>query len=154
MTALTANFTLEEFETEGAIPSQYLGNVAALATLLESARSAGGDFPLRITSGYRNASGNAAAGGVSGSQHLTASAADFAVEGEDGVTWAEEALVNGLPAFGQLILYPWSDGHVHLSLPGGHHNQVLVEVGTNQYAAWNPGDTLPPWGSLQPAGHR
>jgi zinc D-Ala-D-Ala carboxypeptidase len=150
MTDLTPHFTLEEMNREGhPVPAQYLANAQAVAELLEAMRAAGGGVPLDITSGYRTPRGNELAGGVSASQHLTASAVDFEPRGVDGVEWSRRVLAqrDTLPAFGQWIIYPWSDDHIHVSLPGKHVGQVLVETGKNLYAVWDGVDDPAPRGS-------
>jgi peptidase M15-like protein len=153
MPPLTDHFDESEFEHGGAaVPAQYLPNLYALAALLETARAIGGGYPLQITSGYRPPADNAAVGGSSTSQHMTASAADFYPVGVDMLTWARVILAAanaGQIRFGQMEIDPWGDGHVHLSLDNGAHvNQALVLVGTNpnRYAVWDGGD-VPPKGS-------
>ncbi len=149
-----AHFALSEFEHAASIPDVYLGNAAALANLLERMRAAGGDVPMVITSGYRPASVNAAVGGVSDSQHITASAADVRRIGLDSVEWSRKVVAAKSSAgpWGQLLLYPHTDGHLHISIPGRHTNYIGVEVGKNadgssRFATWDGVGAVPPWGS-------
>lgn len=136
-------------------PASARANLAKLATLLEAARSAGGDVPLKVTSGYRSPGLNAAVGGSGSSQHLTGSAADFVPVGRLAEPlfrqWADATFAT-LPrsAYGQAILYPWTTGHVHLSLPNrasGKTGELLVEVGKNRYVPWTPGTAFPRYGN-------
>ena len=60
------------------IPQQYWGNLQQLMDALEVIRTALGNIPLRINSGYRSPTHNKKVGGVANSQHLRALAADIA----------------------------------------------------------------------------
>jgi len=82
---LTPNFSLQEFTRsakaqalgiDNAMPPQLLGNVQALADMLERVRTALGGKPLIITSGYRCRELNRAVGGVATSDHTLGCAAD------------------------------------------------------------------------------
>jgi len=120
--------------------------------LLERARDAGGDVPLTVSSWWRSDVGNMAAGGASGSQHLTASAVDLVVDG-DPAEWFNRVRVT-LPAssFGQMIFYQATKRHIHLSLPNrssGITGEQLVELSPKSFAPapgsasfGAPGDSL------------
>jgi uncharacterized protein YcbK (DUF882 family) len=71
--------------------------VPALVAALEELRTKLGGKPIRITSGFRCASHNAAVGGARSSQHLTGRAADVYVRGMSGLELY--ALARTIPAF-------------------------------------------------------
>jgi uncharacterized protein YcbK (DUF882 family) len=75
----TDHFKMSEFSSNDgvAVPIQYQGNVYKLMQQLEIIRTALNNTPIRINSGYRSPSHNAAVGGVSNSQHLVGKAADI-----------------------------------------------------------------------------
>lgn len=130
-TALTAHFTLEELNPHGnALSSAELANLRQLAALLERVRAAVG-VPLRVSSGHRTPAQNKAAGGVATSEHLTGAAADVVPVGLSRSAAAERlraaAAAGQLGAFGQLILYPYTTGHVHVSLADGHADGQVLE---------------------------
>ncbi len=85
----TAHFTLEEYEVHDRalealwepVPVQYYSDVQLLFEHLEMLRSALGDRPIVIRSGYRCPAYNAAISGESGSQHIYAAAADIYCSG-------------------------------------------------------------------------
>lgn len=149
--AITAHFyTASDRSGWDNAPAAARQNLVKLAELLERVRAAGGGAPLQVTSGYRSPAHNAAVGGSDTSQHVTGSAADFQVVGrsrESLEAWASQVF-RALPrqSYGQAIIYPWSTGHVHLSLPdrsSGRTGELLVEVGKNRYVGWEPGASFP-----------
>ena len=79
----TKHFKIKEFNCKDGtpVPPQYLSNAKKVADQLEVLRAALGDRPIIITSGYRTPAHNKKVGGVGGSAHLTASAADIVVRG-------------------------------------------------------------------------
>jgi len=79
----TPHFKLKEFACKNGtpVPTQYYPNCQALMELLEKVRSACGDKPITIISGYRTPVYNANCGGAKNSQHLYAAAADIKVSG-------------------------------------------------------------------------
>lgn len=80
-TKLDCHFNLSEFSCPccGQLPDKYLDNVVSLVWVLEQIRNDLGK-PIFVTSGYRCPAHNEDVGGVSNSQHLTASAVDFTVD--------------------------------------------------------------------------
>jgi zinc D-Ala-D-Ala carboxypeptidase len=88
-------------------------NALRMMWKLEALRHALGDSPLIVTSGFRNYSCNASAGGVSNSQHLYGAAADV-VAGSSSlceiVRQARNHGISGLLGPG----YPGHDDHIHL----------------------------------------
>ena len=83
MTNFTKHFKVSEFTCKDGtpVPPQYLHNAKKVADNLEVLRAALGGKPIIITSGYRTPEHNKKVGGVGGSAHLTASAADIVVRG-------------------------------------------------------------------------
>lgn len=79
---LTANFSLKDFKCRDgtSVPSKYYANVKELARNLQILRDHMKQ-PIRINSGYRTPSHNKRVGGVPGSQHLVAKAADIHIPG-------------------------------------------------------------------------
>jgi len=149
MANLTPHFTDVELGAIGA-PVAVQSNLTRLAGLLESFRQVWG-VPVKVDSGYRSAEHNAAVGGVETSQHLDGTAADVVplglslYEAAAKVDAAER--VGALAPYGQLIFYPYTTGHVHVSLPTrGKVREKLVKLGgeTGGYAKLNLG-TFPRW---------
>jgi uncharacterized protein YcbK (DUF882 family) len=124
---LAKNFTFGELTTtsrnelaakNAAEAVDFLDAGKALAAMLQAVRDHFGK-PVKVHSGFRGRTLNAAVGGAETSQHLTFQAADFHVEGVDLVTvfdWIRKS--SGLP-FGQVILEgssPANPTWIHLSL--------------------------------------
>lgn len=82
MTALTKNFSLEEFKCNDGtqVPEEYMANVQSLANNLQVLRDEIG-MPIHITSGYRSPKYNKRVSKAKSSQHILAKAADVQVEG-------------------------------------------------------------------------
>ena len=153
-TRLTPNFTLEEFTQAsmgGNVPWQYRDNLAASADLMQAVRDLVG-LPVRITSFWRSPGREAALGHNYKSQHLTASATDCKVVGMDSVEAAQKIVAahkaGAFPDWGQLIVYPHTSKHLHISLPNrvnGRKNDVLCEVWHNTYVKVDITKPLPPF---------
>ena len=124
---LAKNFTFGELTTtsrnelaakNAAEAVDFLDAGKALAAMLQAVRDHFGK-PVKVHSGFRGRTLNAAVGGAETSQHLTFQAADFHVESVDLVTvfdWIRKS--SGLP-FGQVILEgasPDKPTWIHLSL--------------------------------------
>jgi len=121
-------------------PAAVRSNLSELAALLESFRRAL-DVPLRVTSGYRTPAHNEQVGGVSTSQHLDGTGADVVPVGlslyEAALRIEQAERAGQLPVWGQVIYYPYTTGHIHISLPTrGARNEKLVKLGgeTGGYA--------------------
>ena len=81
---LTKHFTRQEFDCNDGtpVPAQYMSNVRELAKQLEVLRTAVGNKPININSGYRTPTYNATLkGAAKDSQHLQAKAADITIQG-------------------------------------------------------------------------
>lgn len=124
---LAKNFTFGELTTtsrkelaakNAAEAVDFLDAGKALAAMLQAVRDHFGK-PVKVHSGFRGRTLNAAVGGAETSQHLTFQAADFHVEGVELVDvfdWIRKS--SGLP-FGQVILEgasPENPTWIHLSL--------------------------------------
>jgi len=124
---LAKNFTFGELTTtsrkelaakNAAEAVDFLDAGKALAAMLQAVRDHFGK-PVKVHSGFRGRTLNAAVGGADTSQHLTFQAADFHVEGVELVDvfdWIRKS--SGL-AFGQVILEgasPENPTWIHLSL--------------------------------------
>jgi len=124
---LAKNFTFGELTTtsrkelaakNAAEALDFLDAGKALAAMLQAVRDHFGK-PVKVHSGFRGRTLNAAVGGAESSQHLTFQAADFHVEGVELVDvfdWIRKS--SGLP-FGQVILEgasPENPTWIHLSL--------------------------------------
>lgn len=127
---LTDHFSTEEL---GEVPAQYASNRQRTAELLEGIRSLLG-VPLDVSNGYRPPDKNAKTPGASKtSGHLIAAAADFTPR---GVTPFEAATIllaarkaGKMPPFGEIIFYPFSTGHIHITLPNvGGNGEWLVKT--------------------------
>lgn len=77
--AVTPHFTWAEFDCHDGtrVPSDLEANVVELCQNLEIIRSAAGDHPIHVNSGYRSESYNARVGGKKASYHLKAMASDI-----------------------------------------------------------------------------
>lgn len=134
---LTAHFPLSEWQSvsDRSLTATDLGNAGQLAWRLEIIRRALGDVPMPLTSFIRT--------GSSG-QHGNGTAIDF--EPVNHTMSAREifdrvmSVVPELGAFGQLIFYPFSDGHIHLSLrTGTRTNEILIaDAAEERYEAPTP----------------
>jgi hypothetical protein len=138
-TALSPHFTLAELNPHhNALTSAELANLRQLAALLERLRAAVG-VPLTVDSGHRTPAQNRVAGGVATSAHLTGKAADVVPVGLSRAEAARrvKAAAKGgqLGPFGELIVYPSTTGHVHITLPlgGAQDGQVLERLAEGGY---------------------
>lgn len=130
---LTPNFTLEEFTRSDEAERRkiantplpdHLANLRMLALGMEMARFIIGK-PLRINSGYRNPTVNAAVGGTPTSAHALGYEADFKVDGMP-LASAARALAGRLP-YDQLIYE--HNRCVHISFDPRLRGEVLTQRG-------------------------
>lgn len=133
MALLSAHFSEEELRGVGA-PVDVRANLSRLAReLLEPLRAVLG-VPIRVTSGYRSPERNEAVGGSDTSQHMDGTAADLSPVGLSLQETARRILAaeaaGTMPRYGQLIFYPYTTGHLHISLPTrGKVGEKLVKLG-------------------------
>ena len=129
MTSLTTNFDSDEFENVSDRPllATDISKARQLAVKLEAGRRVFG-VPLTLTSYIRT---GAMTTSGKRSQHADGSAIDFepAWAGDlNPRTWFDRmstfAQAGGFGDFDQLIFYPFSDQHTHLSL--GTRRQILI----------------------------
>lgn len=128
---LTKDFTLSEF-APGATVKAYLtpeiiANVKALARVLQRARNKV-NFPIRITSGVRTPTHNAAIGGVNNSQHTFGMAVDIQPipNTKENALKLFDALGSG--DFDQLI---WENAVYPTGLPSHLHLSFVRTGGSN-----------------------
>ena len=129
MPSLTTNFDSDEFENVSDRPllAADIGKARQLAVKLEGVRRLFG-VPLTLTSYIRT---GATTTSGKRSQHGTGDAIDFEPGWAGDLnprTWFDRvsgfAQSGGLGDFDQLIFYPFSDQHTHLSL--GTRRQLLI----------------------------
>ena len=145
MTSFSAHFTLEEFRRASdrapdAIEQQ---KAACLSQLLEIVRHALGDAPVVVTSWLRPLDLDSA--------HRTGDAVDVRPRRDWSQRQIVDAVTAGLRAagvhWGELIFYPFSDWHIHLTLyPVGGRDEILVADREERvYSALTPAvlDTIP-----------
>jgi hypothetical protein len=118
---LTKHFTRQEFDCNDGtpVPAQYMSNVIELAKQLEILRTAVGNKPININSGYRTPTYNATLkGAAKDSQHLQAKAADITIQGLTALqvyNIIEKLIAQGKMKQGGLGLY---DTFVHYDIRG------------------------------------
>lgn len=116
---LTTNFNLAEFNCRDGrkVPPEFMPNVKTLAINLQVLRDELGES-IHINSCYRPPDYNKKIGGVSSSQHLTASAADITCKSKTPKQLAaviEKLITVGKMKQGGLGIYP---GFVHYDIRG------------------------------------
>lgn len=122
------------------IPAALESNALRMVTLLQEVRDLLG-VSVRLTSFYREGDPN---------QHGRASAADFYADGIPEVEVGRRIIAGRasgqVGAYGQLIVYPYTTHHVHLSLLEPQISPVnrnLVKI-RDGYGRWD-GGALPPF---------
>jgi zinc D-Ala-D-Ala carboxypeptidase len=142
MMYLSANFTLSEF-TDSQIaarqgidnnpPDSMLPTLRQTAYGLELVRTLLNNKPILISSGYRSAALNAAAGGAQGSQHLLGEACDFTCPTYGTPEQIVQAIVASKIPFDQVIheFGRW----VHISFGPRNRRQALTidKAGTRPF---------------------
>lgn len=106
---LTPHFNIKEFHCKDGtpVPNWLIHNVRQLAVNLEVIRSHLKE-PIYINSGYRTVAYNKKVGGVVGSKHIVASAADISVKGASPFyvfSLIRGLMLEGLIESGAVILY-------------------------------------------------
>jgi len=128
---LSAHFTAGELGADSpAASGAVVGNLRAVAGNLEAVRALLG-VPLRVTSGFRTAAENAAAGGAPTSSHLDGLAVDFVPVGLSQfgayklLRSANDA--GQLPAFDQLE-FDVLNGHIHIGYGPKQRREFLIKL--------------------------
>lgn len=106
---------------------------AEMAAFFAAVRKAGGDVPLRVTSGDRTRADTLRIQGAAiGGCHERGMAMDVVPLTDDREAWVRRinaAIDSGQLRVGEFFWYPF-DGHAHLTLPPcGGNNERLVKVG-------------------------
>lgn len=157
---LTPHFALYEvLRNSGAdqLPGDLLQPAREHAAVLENVRAALGGRKMVPSSWYRTPEGqdriaDAGYNPSDTSQHLTARATDFAVEGMTPHQVMAAIHARGAAALGidQAIEY---SGHVHIGTrPGYPRGQMLVARGPDKYETWQPATSAPYWVPANEAG--
>ncbi len=138
---LSPNFTLDEFTfsrtaarlgLDNTPDARTLKNLRQLAALLEQVRSALGDNPINISSGYRSPALNRAVGGSAHSAHMAGLAVDFTCPRYGSVLATARAVAkSGLP-FDQVILEYGRWVHLGITEDTELARGELLSIGSNQ----------------------
>lgn len=144
---LSPHFTKEEFEfsqtairlgIDNSIPPALMENVKRTASTMEFIRSALGNRPIRVSSGYRSPKLNAAiSGSAKDSAHMRALACDFTCQSFGTVYKTVDAISHILDDFDQLI---YEGTWIHLGLSDGEQRQqLLTKSFKNGHVSWHKG---------------
>jgi hypothetical protein len=132
-----------------AIPAELEGNVLSSIRQLNTVRTAFG-VPFALTSGYRTSTHNSEVGGSATSDHMNGLSWDFYPRGlslSDFYTrWRALDDAGVLPAYDQMIVYPYTTGHVHVGFGSRLRRQLLIRVSDD--AAAMLGSTYAPLVSI------
>lgn len=141
---LTEHFTFEELTKTDIADLQaknrkmaetLKGKLIRLAEWAEEIRSALGNVPMIITSGYRCGKLNERVGGSATSQHTKAEAIDFRPAGIEPEAAFRKLAANRAVSFGQLILERRGGGFIiHAGM--GTKRQLLYSPRAGVYEPW------------------
>jgi hypothetical protein len=140
-TMLTEHFSLDELTASQTAArdginntpdAACLRNLRTLAATLERLRSALGDNPVSISSGYRSPQLNAAIGGSTTSAHMLGLAADFIVPRFGSVLQTARAVADSGIDYDQVILEYNRWVHVGLAAPGKTPRRELLSIGAQK----------------------
>ena len=141
---LTEHFTFEELTRTDAAELQnknrkqaenIKGCIIRLAEWAEAIRSALGNVPMIITSGYRCGKLNERVGGSATSQHVKAEAIDFRPIGIEPEQAFKMLAASNAVSFGQLILEK-RGGRPFIHIGMGARRQLLYSPKAGAYEAW------------------
>lgn len=141
---LTEHFTFEELTKTNVAELQaknrkqaetLKGKLIRLAEWAEEIRSALGNVPMIITSGYRCRYLNTRVGGACGSQHVKAEAIDFRPIGIEPEAAFRKLAASKAVSFGQLILEK-RGGRPFLHIGMGSRRQLLYSPKAGVYEAY------------------
>ena len=130
MAHLTENFKLKELIVtktgiDNTPPNHIIDNLYTLAQALEKVRTACGNNPVTVLSGYRSPDVNKAVGGSKTSAHMKGLAADFVV-GNMTIKEVFDTIRKAGIVYDQLILEPsW----IHIGLAAAPRKQNLIYDG-------------------------
>lgn len=111
---MTTNFTLEElYRSSFAIRNnidntpneKQTENLRFVANNLEYIREKLGNYPILVTSGFRNKEVNKAVGGVRNSDHLEGLAVDIIVNNNKSIKDTAKQIIETQLEFDQIIIY-------------------------------------------------
>lgn len=124
LSELTVSANAERLGLSNAPPPDIIARLKTVAGQLERVRELVGGHPIRITSGYRSAAVNTAAGGAKASAHLEGWAVDFVCPGFGTPLQVAERIARSALTFDQLIHEHgvW----VHLSFDPRRRGQLLT----------------------------
>jgi uncharacterized protein YcbK (DUF882 family) len=138
---LSNHFSLEEFTTsqtaaregiDNTPDATVLRNLRTLAEALERVRTALGDKPIVISSGYRSKALNSAIGGSSASAHMTGLAVDFIVPTFGTVLQTAKA-ISACGLGGDQLIYEYGRWvHLGLAAPGKSPRGQLLSIGAHK----------------------
>jgi len=139
MTALTPNFTLEEFTDSQTAARKGLHNVPPLgsperanlqrtAEVMEEVRTILGGNPILVSSGYRSPQVNAAVGGSKSSAHMSGLAVDFSCPGFGTPKAICHKLHSHMKELGVDQLIHEYDTWVHLGLSAGAPRHMAMTI--------------------------
>lgn len=131
-TQVTQNFSAAEIEkVSDPIPPALEANTLRATQALQRVRSAFG-VPFYLTSHYRSAAHNTSVGGSETSDHMNALAFDFVVRGmslKDFYARFTQLEAQGkIGDYDQMIVYPYTTGHVHIGFGSRNRRQKLIRV--------------------------
>ena len=141
---LTAHFTFEELTKTDIADLQaknrrqaetLKGKLIRLAEWAEEIRSALGNVPMIILSGYRCEKLNERVGGSATSQHVKAEAIDFRPAGMEAEAAFRKLAESRAVSFGQLILEK-RGGRPFLHIGMGSRRQLLYSPRAGAYEPW------------------
>ena len=131
---LTAHFYLHELTSttthyDNTPPSSVICSLYRLAEALELVRSACGNRPIQISSGYRSEALNSAIGGSATSDHMKGLACDFVINGLSLPEVMNKIMNSGIK-YDQLIMEPtW----VHIGIGERMRQQTLYTTDKRNY---------------------
>jgi hypothetical protein len=138
---LSEHFTLDEFTLsqtaarlglDNSPDAEALKNLKRLAESLEEVRSALGNVPILISSGYRSPTVNKAVGGAANSAHMSGLAVDFTAPQFGSVLATAKAIAKSGIEFDQVIFEYGRWVHLGLSHPGFESRAQLLSIGVDQ----------------------
>ena len=128
---MTTNFTLEElYRSSFAIRNnidntpneKQTENLRFVANNLEYIREKLGNYPILVTSGFRNKEVNKAVGGVRNSDHLEGLAVDIIIKNNKSIKDTAKQIIETQLEFDQIIIYR---NFIHLGFNKRMRRQIV-----------------------------